>query len=172
MQTVKLLKNLKPESITAIIDTREQNPLTLDPLKTVRKTLTTGDYSVVGLENVIAVERKSLQDLIMCVGRERERFDREVQRLMAYPVRALFVEGNWMQIEMKQYRGTVNPNAVLGSLIGWVAAGLPVFMVDNHMQAGVFVSRFLYIAARRRYLETYDLLDYMVKDVDQTPSVV
>jgi len=39
---------LKPEAVTAIIDTREQMPLDLSPLQTVTGTLDTGDYSIVG----------------------------------------------------------------------------------------------------------------------------
>jgi hypothetical protein len=34
------------------------------PLRTVRDTLDTADYSLRGLEHVIAIERKSLPDLI------------------------------------------------------------------------------------------------------------
>ena len=40
---------------TVIIDTREQTPWTFAELPTVRDTLDTGDYSVVGLRHVIAV---------------------------------------------------------------------------------------------------------------------
>ena len=54
---------LTPEQITAIIDTREQAPLDLAPLATITGTLSTGDYSVKGLEAVVAIERKSLPDL-------------------------------------------------------------------------------------------------------------
>ena len=86
---------LQPEQVTAVVFSREQLPLDLPPLNTVNGTLTTGDYSVSGLEDVIAVERKSLPDLVACVGRERERFDREVQRLQAYPVRAIVIESTW-----------------------------------------------------------------------------
>ncbi len=39
---------LKSEQVTAITDTREQEPLDLDPLQTVTGTLATGDYSVEG----------------------------------------------------------------------------------------------------------------------------
>ena len=70
---------LKPENVCALVDTREQLPLFLSPLRSVTTTLATGDYSVRGLENIVAIERKSLPDFLSCVGRERERFDREVQ---------------------------------------------------------------------------------------------
>ena len=48
------------ENLTAIVDLREQLPLDLSPLRTIRGTLATGDYSVQGLENIVAIERKSL----------------------------------------------------------------------------------------------------------------
>ncbi len=150
---------LDPEQLAAIRDTREQHPLDLSPLKQVSGTLVTGDYSLVGLENIIAIERKSLGDLISCVGRERDRFDREVQRLLAYPVRALVVEATWPQIETGQWRGQVKPQAAIGSLLGWMAHGLPVVMAGDHRRAGQFVSRMLYIAARRRWREARTLLE-------------
>ncbi len=149
---------LKHEQITAVVDTREQTPLDLDPLKSVTGTLATGDYSVVGLEHVIAVERKSQSDLLACVGRERERFDREVQRLLAYPVRALVVESTWARLEAGDWLGKVTPNAVIGSLMGWIAKGIPVLLLDNHDQAGRYVARILFTAAKRRYRENRDFL--------------
>lgn len=145
---------LKPEQVTAIVDTREQRPLDLSPLRIVAGTLATGDYSVAGLENIIAVERKSLDDLLGCVGTDRDRFDREVQRLLAYPVRALVVETTWPVIEHGGWRSKVPPAAALGSLLGWVAAGLPVIMAHDHGRAGLYVSRLLFIAARRRWRES------------------
>jgi len=149
---------IHPQDVTAIIDSREQLPLDLSPLQSTTGTLTTGDYSVVGLEDVVAVERKSLPDLIACVGRERERFDREAQRLLAYPTRALIVESSWREIELGQWRGKVKPQAVTGSLLGWIAAGLPVVMADNHHRAGQYVARILFIAARRRWREARSLV--------------
>lgn len=150
---MKLPAALPPESLTAIIDTREQAPLTLSPLNTEVGTLDTGDYSLKGLEHVVRIERKSLDDLVACVGRERERFDREVQRLLAYPVRVLLVEATWPQIEMGGWRSKVTPGAVEGSLLGWIAAGLQVELVGSHERAGRFAARILYTVAKRRYRE-------------------
>ena len=87
-----LAATLRPEDVTAIVDTREQMPLSLEPLRVEFATLPTGDYSLKGLENIVAVERKGLGDLLSCVGVERKRFDREVKRLLAYPVRCLVIE--------------------------------------------------------------------------------
>ncbi len=155
---MKLPSRLDPSNVIAIIDSREQKPLDLEPLTTITSTLVTGDYSVRGLEHVVAIERKSLQDLVACVGSERERFDREVQRLLAYPVRILLVESSWEAIESHepinpQWRGKVTREAVLGSLMGWQAAGLSVHMAGDHERAGRHVARMLYTVARRRYAE-------------------
>jgi DNA excision repair protein ERCC-4 len=150
--------DLKPEQVTAVIDTREQYPLDLSPLKMATGTLTTGDYSVVGLENIIAIERKSLDDLLCCVGRERERFDREVQRLLAYPVRALVIESGWQALERGEWRSEVSPGQAIGSVLSWIGQGLPVIMCYTHERAGTYVGRLCYLAARKRWREARGLI--------------
>jgi ERCC4-type nuclease len=144
---------LRPEQVTAIIDTREQLPLDLSPLPTVAGTLATGDYSVKGLETIVAVERKSLSDLLGCIGQHRERFDREIQRLLAYPTRAIVVEAAWADLERGEWRSQITPSAAIGSVLGWIAAGVPIIMAGDHGRAGRYVSRLLFTAARRRWRE-------------------
>jgi ERCC4-type nuclease len=140
------------------VDTREQNPLDLEPLRQVAGTLATGDYSLRGLESIIAIERKSLVDLLSCVGQERDRFHREVLRLLAYPVRALVVESTWPEIERGKWRSKVRAPAALGTVLNWISMGLPVIMASDHCRAGRYVSRILFVAARRRWREARALL--------------
>lgn len=149
---------LAPEDIVVTVDTREQWPLDVAPLRTITATLSTGDYSVRGLEHVIAVERKSLDDLLSCVGQERDRFDREVMRLLAYPVRCLVVESTWAALEAGEWRSKVTAQAAIGSVLGWIAAGLPVVMAGDHTRAGIYVGRLCFIAARRRWREARELV--------------
>lgn len=132
-------------------DTREQNPLCLDPLPVVVQGIPTGDYGLIDFPDLAVCERKSLDDLCNCCGHDRERFEREVVRLMAYPVRCLVVEATLEQIESGEYRSEIKPQSVIGSLIGWQTQGLPVWLAGDHAAAGRFVSRFLFTAARRRY---------------------
>ncbi len=150
---------LKPEQITAIVDTREQHPLCLDPLQTTIGTLTTGDYSVRGLEHVVSIERKSLPDFLGCVGTERERFDREVMRMLAFDVKALVIEATWQDLEAGEWRSKITPQAAIGSALGWIAAGLPIVMATDHQRAGRYVSRLLFTAARRRWRESRTLIN-------------
>jgi hypothetical protein len=56
---MRLPAKLEPSQVTAIVDTREQLPLTLVPLKVQTATLDTGDYSLTGCEHIVRIERKS-----------------------------------------------------------------------------------------------------------------
>ena len=62
-----------------VVDTREQKPYRFTRCQV--KTLPTGDYSLVGLEDCIAIERKSAADLAGSLGAGRTRFRRELERL-------------------------------------------------------------------------------------------
>jgi DNA excision repair protein ERCC-4 len=150
----KLRAELRPQDVTAIIDTREQTPFALSPMRTVRGTLATGDYSVAGLESVVALERKSLGDLISCVGPERE-----IQRLLAYPTRAVIVEATWGQLEMGGWRSNVTASSAVGSVLGWIAAGVPFILAGDHLNGDRFAARLLFIAARRRWREARALVN-------------
>lgn len=151
-------KNLEAGDITVIIDTREQDPWVFQHVGTQPGTLPTGDYSVLGLEKVIAVERKSLQDLIGCVGRERERFEREVQRLLAYPVRLVVVEASWSELGAGTWRGKITPTQATAAVLGWMARGVP-FLFCRRDEAPREVARFMFIAARRRWREAQGLVE-------------
>jgi len=113
---MKLKSKLDGTSVTAILDTREQLPLDLSPLRTERGTLDTGDDANASCDH-IRIERESLDDLLGCVRRDRERFDRDVMQLLAYPVRVLLIEATWAEIEQGNWRSKVSAEAVIGSLL-------------------------------------------------------
>ena len=169
-QRTRLPAELRPEQVTAIIDTREQLPLDLSPLQSVAGTLATGDYSVQGLESIVAVERKSLSDLLGCIGQHRERFDREVIRLLAYPCRAIVVEASWPDLEQGEWRSQVTPAAAVGSVLGWIAQGVPIVMAGDHERAGRYVGRLLFTAARRRWREARALAVGMADEAHPAES--
>ena len=158
MTQLTIPAELKAEQVVVNVDTREQLPVDVSPMKAQRATLRTGDYGLAALPDYCAIERKSESDFLSCVGIERERFEHEVMRLLAFPVRALVVESTWARVEAGDWRSKILPSAALGSLVGWAAMGLPVFMVGTHERAGVFIARILFTAARRRWRECRGLL--------------
>lgn len=117
-----------------IIDTREQRPWTFSDYdcETERKGLVTGDYSLVGLEDHISIERKSFADFLGSIGTGRDRFMREMQRLKAYPVKALIIEATYSEIAsgliFANSRSRLTPNHAIGVIDGLVAKGIPVIL--------------------------------------------
>lgn len=90
-----------------VIDSREQRPLALP--NSIVKGLSTGDYSALGYENLIAVERKSIEDLLGCIGQSRDRFQRELERLAAFPYPAIVVECTMSDILNGTHYSHVHP---------------------------------------------------------------
>ncbi|MBK9126516.1 MAG: ERCC4 domain-containing protein [Phycisphaerales bacterium] len=142
---------LKP---VAIVDTREQRPWRFAHLPAERGTLATGDYSVRGLETLVALERKSLGDLVGCCGRERTRFVAELQRLRAYRFRAVVVEATLAEIERGGWPGKLTPAHVLGSIASWQARYSPFVFAGDADAAARWAERYMYQAARAT-LESY-----------------
>ena len=81
--------------LTIIEDTRESLPLDFSGLRgieAVRQGLKTGDYSIVGYEDKICFERKSVPDLVGTLIGGHERFLREMDRMKGYEVKYILVE--------------------------------------------------------------------------------
>lgn len=109
-----------------LIDTREQTPFTFQgktyvDVQTEAGMLLTGDYSLAGLTDKIAVERKSFADLVQCLGRERERFERELQRAAALDFFVVVIEADWREIVQGQYRSQLNPHSACQSVAAFMA---------------------------------------------------
>lgn len=149
------MSTLKPSDITIVVDTREQRPLDFAAMgvKTVTATLKTGDYSVLGLEHELTIERKSLSDLVACCGRERERFDRVIQRMLDFKCRCVVIESPWADIAFAQlqWRSRLTANHVYGSCTGWMAYGVPFHFAQSRLAAARFVVNLCLIHARRSW---------------------
>ena len=67
-----------------IVDTREQKPYSniFKKLKQnyLKKKLDIGDYSIKGFETKFSIERKTLNDFICSITRERQRFENELKK--------------------------------------------------------------------------------------------
>lgn len=135
--------NLPPFVIA--VDTREQRPLDFLGFATMRKTLGCGDYSILGHECQVAVERKSHNDLWGSMSTGRARFERCVKRLAELDRAAIVIECTLSQAVIPPHQiQRVNAASVIGGLISWSAQyALPVYFCDNREQSARIVVRFL-----------------------------
>lgn len=100
-----------------IIDTREQFPLAFSSSKisnVVTKKLDTGDYSIVGLEDKLSIERKgSVTEFYGNVTQKR--FWNEMERMKNYKYRFIVFEFSVSDVEMFPYNAKL-PKSVLSKL--------------------------------------------------------
>jgi ERCC4-type nuclease len=135
-----------------IIDTREQEPYAFGPAITPqRRALAAGDYSVEGLEGTVAVERKSVDDFVKTVIRERERFARELDKLATYDSACIVVEGSLSDLLEANYRSGAHPNSVLGAAVSIIVdRRVPIYFCGDRQAARTFVEAYLLRCARMR----------------------
>ena len=94
-----------------VVDSREQAPWSFNGAPVyegtvvVQGSLSVGDYSIAGLEHLVAVERKGWQDWISCLGRERDRFVRELERARGLECFAVVVEGRFEDMARPRLQG-------------------------------------------------------------------
>ena len=75
------------------------------------------NYSVLGMEQLFAVKRKTIQDLVgCCIGENRGRFERELHRLRGFRFRRLRIVGSELEIKMQQYHSRLAPKVVFSTL--------------------------------------------------------
>jgi ERCC4-type nuclease len=125
-----------------LVDTREKDPLPLcvnhpNWIKAERReTLKTGDYSIEGMEGLLALERKSLADLVACTVTYRQRFLAACQRLAGFTWKAILVEATFEDIKGGIARfdipSDVHPNSVCGTLDAIEAKfGIPIIYAST-----------------------------------------
>jgi ERCC4-type nuclease len=114
-----------------IVDSREQLPYHFQT-PAIRGTLATGDYSISGAENCIAIERKTLPDLISCLCDGRERFEKELYRGKSLDYFAIVIECSLSDLVNGSYRSRMTPKSAIQSLMVFsVRYHLPIFFVEN-----------------------------------------
>ncbi len=127
-----------------LVDTREQQPYSFVQLHPnwigglKFQTLKTGDYSVEGMESLLALERKSMTDAIQSTMSGRERFIRSCERLAKFRWKAILIEATYE--EMKSYYRAqdedllteAHPNAVCGTYDAIEAKfGIPIIYTSR-----------------------------------------
>jgi ERCC4-type nuclease len=120
-----------------LVDTREQLPWSLHARHPnwiggeYRATLKTGDYSIQGMENVLTIERKGFNDLLVCMAGQRERFLQCCERLAEFRWKAIFIEATYEDLKTSYawfgFPTELHPNSVCGTLDAIEAKfGIPI----------------------------------------------
>jgi DNA excision repair protein ERCC-4 len=135
-----------------LIDTREQIPFRFSPdAQTQPATLPVGDYSILGLEEQVIIERKSLSDLLKSITHDRDRFVRELRQFRAYRLAVLMIEATWFEVTtgLWPHPSRVTPAVVIGSLMAFTAKYRVVpILAGDHDTAAMLTERLLNNFAR------------------------
>ena len=135
----------KPHRLMLVIDTREQRPFDFSQrVESCVGTLACGDYSIRGFEQDVAIERKTLNDLIASITTGRDRFKKELALLRSFRFKALVVEASWSDILEGAYRSHTSINSVIGSLMSFaIRYGIVPILAENHATASKLTERLL-----------------------------
>jgi DNA excision repair protein ERCC-4 len=116
-----------------VIDSREQKKYDFPDVQTIIKTLKSGDYSVLGLEDCIAIERKSLTDAYNTFGRGRTRFEKELERLSKLQFAAVIIETSMIEaLRNPPERSGFSPKCFNRAWIAWSQRyGVHFIFADN-----------------------------------------
>ncbi len=151
---------LRAPRCTVLVDSREQNPFDFSRFEgwfagIETKALKSGDYSIAGLEDRCAVERKDLPDLHHSFTVERPLFVRRLRLMNHYPHRLLVITTALSQVKSLQPHGGASPNRLTQSLIA-VFAGLqvPFLCTETHELGEEIVASYLYQVHLYHWLET------------------
>lgn len=133
-----MLHETKPR---LLVDSREQRPYEFarfaDRFSGIeRRKLLAGDYSVAGLETKVAIERKSLPDLVQTVIHGRQRFKAELAKLHEYDYAAVVVEASMRAIASPYSFSKANPQSVVGSIQSFsMVYGVHFVLCDDRVHA-------------------------------------
>jgi ERCC4-type nuclease len=126
------------QPLQIVVDSREQCPFTFSgyPVEVETGALASADYSLHGFTDRIGIERKSLPDLVACLGVERERFARELARLRGYDCAAVVVEATADDLRAGHFRARLNPEAAWQSVLAFTQRyRIPFIFCDDRSDA-------------------------------------
>lgn len=143
---------------TILVDGREKAPYTFQGLiadarhgrrRLVVPTrwahLRTGDYTIEGMERLVAIERKSPEDLYGSLGSRRERFEEEHRRLSEMAFACVVIEADWRDLlDNPPPRSRLNPKCVWRTALSWpIRYGVPWYTYSDRRMAEVATFRML-----------------------------
>jgi ERCC4-type nuclease len=132
-----IIRSARIPKPVVLVDTREREPFPIYASHPNwiggerRVALKTGDYTVEGMESVLALERKTLADIVACTVTDRRRFLTACGRLARCRWKATYedLKGDF---ESFGILSAVHPNAVCGTLdVIEAKFGIPVICTST-----------------------------------------
>ena len=119
-----------------VVDSREKDEYTFGDIVTIKQKLDAGDYSVAGLEDRIAIERKNIDDFVGTVIYHQHRFHEELVLLSHMDFSAIIVEASLKDILDHRYKSGVLPISVIGATVAiMVEYRIPIIFCGNRQLA-------------------------------------
>ena len=147
---------------TVLIDGREKAPYRFEGIRsdashqhkplivpTRWEHLRTGDYTIAGMEDKVCIERKSLADLYSTLGQNRDRFEREHERMLKIVegggICCVVVEADWETVmHWPPTRSQLPPKVVFRTAVSWqIRYRVPWHMMPDRRFAEIYTFRFL-----------------------------
>ena len=147
---IKSAKEYHELPFTIIVDSREQHPYSFQGLRSDADKkglplvvpvevmgLKTGDYSIQGMTDRIAIERKSLEDLYSTISQRRDQFEAEMERLASMECAAVVIEGSLSDICYSPPEfAKISPKIIYRTWISWQHRwGIPWHCCDTRSLA-------------------------------------
>jgi len=151
---------LKTPRAVILVDTREQNPFDFSRFGgwfagIERRALKVGDYSITGLEEDCAVERKDLPDLVHSLTTERSVFVKRLRLMSRFPRRLLVITASLSEVKSPCAGSGGRPNRITQSLIAVLAGlGIPFVCSETHELGEEIVASYLYQVHLYHWLES------------------
>lgn len=125
-----------------IVDTREQKPYKFT--NSITRKLDIGDYSLEGVEAFVAIERKTLDDWIISITKNREKMESKIikaKSLLLYY--AIVIESDMTKMWKRRKFSKTSPTAYINTTLKWsVKYNLPIFLSSNATQ-GRYITKTL-----------------------------
>ena len=153
---------LKTPRPVLLVDTREQNPFDFSRFEgwfagVEKRPLKLGDYSLAGMEELCAVERKGLADLVHSFTAERAVFVNRLRRMGGYRHRLLVITAALSEVKSPYQFSEVNPNRIMQSLTAALAGlNVPFVCTETHELGEEFIASYLYQVHLYQWLDIND----------------
>jgi DNA excision repair protein ERCC-4 len=132
--------------VPIVVDTREIRPYSFDSsvASISRAALAAGDYSLVGAETSIAIERKSLDDFVNTLIHARDRFRAELEILQTYDYAAIVIEANVDDLLAGRYQSEAKPASLFAIWCSIITERrIPAYFLSDRQTAQFAVQQML-----------------------------